>query len=133
MKIYVPDRSTIFGALLAAQVASPSENIASMERSGWQILPDTIITTSTDPAILTFTRYTLPVHSSDNFDGGDRKFVEPVDGLTPENEIESGESKNQALRPENETTTGNFSYRLRDEASENFDRNYSLGSISSRR
>ena len=100
-------------------MGSPSLNIANLDRGGWKILPGV--------------KDTLPVQSSDNFYGGDRRFAEPGPGLTPANEIESSESKNQAVRAENETTGGNFSNRrLRDETAGKFDRN-SLGSISSRK
>ena len=136
MKMHMPDKSTILGSLLAAQVASPSQHIANLDRGGWKILP--VVTDTPDLAaapVPAFTRYTLPVESSDNFDGSDRKLAEPGAGLTQTlNEIESGESKNQAQqRAGNETTSGNFSNRLRDEASGKFDRNYSLRSISTRK
>lgn len=84
-----------------------------------------------DQAVPAFSRYTLPVDSSDNFDGSDRKLAAP--GLTPENEIESGESKSLPLRAEYETTGGNFSNRLGDGAARKSDRNYSLRSISFRK
>ena len=134
MKIHVPDKSTLLGTLLAAQMASPSQNIANLDRGGWKILPGVRDTLPIDLAAPAFTRYTLPVQSSDNFDGSDRKFAEPGPGLTPTNEIESSESKNQAVRAENETTGGNFSnQRLRDETAGKFDRNHSLRSISSQK
>ena len=133
MKIHVPDKSTMVCTLLATQMASPSQHIADLDRGGWTILPVVRDTLPSDQAVPAFTRYTLPVDSSDNFVGSDRKLAEPGGGQTLVNEIESGESKSQPLRAEYETTGGNFSNRLGDVAARKSDRNYSLRSISFRK
>ena len=143
MKLLVPDSSTLLGALLAAHMATPSQNISSLERNivslerlergGWKIMTEVTNPFPSKPRDRVLS--SRLVQSSDNFDGGDRKLAasRPRAELTPVNKIESSESKNQG-RAQTETTSGNFSKRLlRDETGPKNDRNYSLGSISSRK